>query len=200
MIFDVKGLKSMTYNYADLIAKISQSSNYVKMNDDSNPRHIITSWVRTGDKQDFNAELIEEKGKRSITFSAQNALFTRLNNIEKLANSIEIDTQDVVVFIEYKGKQKNNKNVEYCAYYVQILEPQTLVELAKKEAEAKKAEKTVTAKQRPVTDIIIDLNKAGVTNEQISKEVESEITALHGLIDKESALLIVAKKHNVKID
>lgn len=183
------------YNYADLIAKVDESSAFVDMRDPENPNHIITDFVLSNpEKKLYNATLIEEKGNRVISFFAPTTLATRIENIEKAMATLKLQSQNVVLFVKYAGKKKSNKGREMHQYFVQILEPESLIEAVKEQSEQNKAEFEANAgKPTSIEDIKKQILMM-VKPEQMKELIAKEINDLHGLIDEDSAILLVAKR------
>lgn len=183
------------YNYADLIAKVDESSAFVDMRDSENPNHIITDFVLSSpEKKLYNATLIEEKGNRVISFFAPTTLATRIENIEKAMATLKLQSQNVVLFVKYAGKKKSNKGREMHQYFVQILEPESLIEVVKEQSEQNKAEFEANA-GKPTS--IEDIKKQILTMvkpEQLKELIAKEIADLNGLIDEDSAILLIAKR------
>jgi len=183
------------YSYAELITKVDESSAFVDMRDEVNPNHIITDFVLSNpEKKLYNATLIEEKGNRVISFFAPTTLATRIENIEKAMATLKLQSENVVLFVKYAGKKKSNKGREMHQYFVQILEPENLIEVVKQQSEQYKADFESNSGKITNTEDIKKQILAMVKPEQMKELIAKEIADLHGLIDEESAILLVAKR------
>ena len=120
------------FNFADLKGKINENSAFVDMRDEVNNKHIITDFlISNPEKKLYNATLIEESGNRTISFFAPTTLATRLERIQIIMDKLCIKSENVVLFIQYAGKKKSNKGRDMHQYFVQIVEPQPLIDAVK---------------------------------------------------------------------